>query len=237
MKKNNCVSCAKCGFAEVCQSYLFDHQEPMFIKDFARKKRIAKNEFIYQHGTTVKALYALRRGVAKIYDAQQTLQGIVFPGQVIGAEELFSEHYQYSVQAATEAEICELQNTHFYHLSQITSSFTHFIIAILSRSAREKQQFISVLVNHDGVQKVRGFIQLMVDINREYGFEHNILELPLSKKELAQLLGISQSTLSRAFDTLAAQGKLSINKKEIVVLDGPDDEAVTGAGEGNRTLV
>lgn len=185
----------------------------MFIKDFARKKRIAKNEFIYRHGTTVKALYALRRGVAKIYDAQQTLQGIVFPGQVIGAEELFSEHYQYSVQAATEVEICELQNTHFYHLSQITSSFTHFIIAILSRSAREKQQFISVLVNHDGVQKVRGFIQLMVDINREYGFEHNILELPLSKKELAQLLGISQSTLSRAFDTLAAQRKLSINKR------------------------
>ncbi|WP_242436446.1 helix-turn-helix domain-containing protein [Enterobacter mori] len=70
-----------------------------------------------------------------------------------------------------------------------------------------------MLVNHDGVQKVRGFIQLMVDINREYGFEHNILELPLSKKELAQLLGISQSTLSRAFDALAAQRKLSINKR------------------------
>lgn len=53
----------------------------------------------------------------------------------------------------------------------------------------------------------------MVNINKEYGFEHTILELPLSKKELAQLLGIPQSTLSRAFDTLAAQRKLSINKR------------------------
>ncbi|MHA1057030.1 helix-turn-helix domain-containing protein [Enterobacter mori] len=70
-----------------------------------------------------------------------------------------------------------------------------------------------MLVNNDGLQKVSGFIQLMVNINKEYGFEHTILELPLSKKELAQLLGISQSTLSRAFDTLAAQRKLSINKR------------------------
>ena len=237
MKKNHCVSCAKCGFAGVCQSYLFDRQEPLFIQDLARKKHIAKNEFIYQQGTAVKALYALRRGVAKIYDSQQTLQGIVFPGQIMGAEELFSPHYQYSVQAATEVEVCELQNAHFYHLSQITSSFTHFIIAILSRSASEKQQFISVLVNNDGVQKVSGFIQLMVNISKEYGFEHTILELPLSKKELAQLLGISQSTLSRAFDTLEAQRKVTINKKEIVVLDCLEEKTGTGVGEGNRTLV
>lgn len=199
----------------------------MFIKDLARKKIIPKNEFIYQQGNAVKALYALRRGVAKIYDSQQTLQGIVFPGQVVGAEELFSQHYQYSVQAATEVEVCELQNAHFYHLSQITSDFTNFIIAILSRSAREKQQFINVLVNNDGLQKLSGFIQLMVGINREYGFEHNIIELPLSKKELAQLLGISQSTLSRAFDTLESQHKVSVNKKEIVVLDCPESMSFT----------
>ncbi len=191
----------------------------MFIKDLARKKYIAKNTYIYEIGTPVTALYALRRGVAKIYDSQKVLQGIFFPGQVIGADELFTELHQYSVQAATEVEVCELQNTHFYHLSQITSDFTHFIIGILSRSAREKQQFISVLVNSDGLQKVSDFIQLMVTINKEYGFERNILELPLNKKELAQVLGISQSTLSRAFDTLKVQHKIVINKKEIIVLD------------------
>lgn len=219
MKKNNCVGCDKCGFAGVCRAYLFDRQEPLFVKDIARKKHIAKNAFIYENGTPVRALYALRRGVAKVYDSRQVLQGVVFPGQVMGADELFSGEHQYSVQAATDAEVCELKNTHFYHLSQITPDFTQFIIDILSRSAREKQRFISVLVQSDGVQKVGEFIQLMVDINREYGYGQRVLELPLSKKELAQLLGISQSTLARAFDSLEAQRKVVVNKKELVVLD------------------
>ncbi|AVH17532.1 Crp/Fnr family transcriptional regulator [Enterobacter sp. SGAir0187] len=191
----------------------------MFIKDLARKKHFAKNAFIYKTGMRVQALYALRRGVAKIYDSQQVLQGIIFPGQVFGADELFSELHQYSVQAATDIELCELQNAHFYHLSQITSDFTNFIINILSRSVSEKQQFISVLVNGDGLQKVSNFIKLMIYINEEYGFRHDLLELPLNKKELAQLLGISPSTLSRALDTLESRNKVIVNNKEIIVLE------------------
>lgn len=190
----------------------------MFINDLSRKKRVAKNEYIYQSGSPVDALYALRSGIAKIYDAQNSLQGIVFPGQVMGADELFASHYQYSVQAATEVEVCELQNRHFYQLSQITPDFTNLIIRILSRSAKEKQQFISVLLKLDGLQKVSDFIQLMADMRKEYGFDCHDLELPLSKKELGQLLGISQSTLARALDTMVAQQIIVVNKKEITLL-------------------
>lgn len=218
IKKSNCVNCSKCGFAAACQSYLFDRQEPMFINDLSRKKRVAKNEYIYQTGTPVRALYALRRGIAKVYDAQNTLQGVVFPGQVVGVDELFASHYQYSVQAATEVEVCELQNRHFYQISQITQDFTNLIIHILSRSAKEKQQLISVLVKPDGLQKVSDFIQLMADTRKEYGFDHHDFELPLNKKELAQLLGISQSTLARALDTLVEQQIIAVNKKEITLL-------------------
>ncbi|EKS7192243.1 TPA: Crp/Fnr family transcriptional regulator [Enterobacter ludwigii] len=217
-KTSRCVSCSECGFADVCQAYLFDRQEPLFIHDLARGKRISKNAFIYQSGTPVTALYALRSGVAKIYDTQQILQGILLPGQIFGAEELFTSQHQYSVQAATDVEICELQKTHFYEISQLTSTFTHFIIRILSRSAREKQLFINVLVKSDGLQKVSDFIQLIADIRKEYGFEHRAIELPLTKKELAQLLGISQSTLARALAALVEQQRVLMNKKEITLL-------------------
>lgn len=190
----------------------------MFINDLSRKKRVAKNEYIYQRGTPVRALYALRCGIAKVYDAQNTLQGVVFPGQVVGADELFASHYQYSVQAATEVEVCQLQNHHFYQISQITQDFTNLIVNILSRAAKEKQQFISVLLKPDGLQKVSGFIHLMADTRQEYGFDHHDFELPLNKKELAQLLGISQSTLARALDTLFKQQAIVVNKKKITLL-------------------
>lgn len=78
--------------------------------------------------------------------------------------------------------------------------------------------FINVLVKSDGLQKVSDFIQLIADIRKEYGFEHRAIELPLTKKELAQLLGISQSTLARALAALVEQQRVLMNKKEITLL-------------------
>jgi cAMP-binding proteins - catabolite gene activator and regulatory subunit of cAMP-dependent protein kinases len=219
MKKIKPVNCAECCFGDVCHAYLFDRQEPMFIGDLSRKKSIAKGEYIYRRGEPVKALFALRSGIAKVYDADGMLQGIVLPGQVIGVDELFVPYYHYDVQAACDVEVCELQNRHFYQISQITTDFTNFIIKILSRSAREKQRFIAVLVQSDGLQKVRHFLQLLSELNLEYGFEHRNITLPIHKKELAQLLGISISTLARALDTLVEQQVVTVHKKDIVLLE------------------
>ncbi|WP_239008182.1 Crp/Fnr family transcriptional regulator [Citrobacter braakii] len=191
----------------------------MFIRNLETEKKIARGEYIYRRGEKIDALYALRSGVAKVYDARGQLMGIVLPGQVMGVEELHIGYCQQDIQAATEIEVCVLRSDHFYEMSQLMPGFTDFIVRILSRSAQEKQQFISVLTKSDTLQKVQYFLQLLSRTYKEYGFEHLNLELPISKKELAQVLGISISTLSRALDSLKDQGIISmLNKKEITLM-------------------
>lgn len=219
MKKNNCINCEECGFAELCSAYLFRQKDPLFIRNLETEKKIARGEYIYRRGEKIDALYALRSGVAKVYDARGQLMGIVLPGQVMGVEELHIGYCQQDIQAATEIEVCVLRSDHFYEMSQLMPGFTDFIVRILSRSAQEKQQFISVLTKSDTLQKVQYFLQLLSRTYKEYGFEHHNLELPISKKELAQVLGISISTLSRALDSLKDQGIISmLNKKEITLM-------------------
>ncbi len=219
MKRNNCVNCEECGFAELCSAYLFRQKDPLFIRNLETKKKIARGEYIYRRGEKIDELYALRSGAAKVYDARGQLMGIVLPGQVMGVEELHIGYSQQDIQAATEIEVCVLRSDHFYEMSQLMPGFTDFIVRILSRSAQEKQQFISVLTKSDTLQKVQYFLQLLSRTYKEYGFEHLNLELPISKKELAQVLGISISTLSRALDRLKDQGIISmLNKKEITLM-------------------
>lgn len=219
MKKNNCVNCAECGFAELCSTYLFNQQDPLFIRDLERKKKIARGNYIYQRGDKVDALYALRSGIAKVYDPRGQLMGVVLPGQVMGVEELHTGMCQQDIQAATDIEVCVLKSNHFYEMSQLMPGFTDYIVRILSHSALDKQQFISVLTNNDSLQKVQDFLQLLSDTYKNYGFEYRNIPLPLSKKELSQLLGISISTLSRALESLSDQGVISmLNKKEVTLL-------------------
>ncbi|WP_242444885.1 Crp/Fnr family transcriptional regulator [Citrobacter braakii] len=157
----------------------------MFIRNLETKKKIARGEYIYRRGEKIDELYALRSGAAKVYDARGQLMGIVLPGQVMGVEELHIGYSQQDIQAATEIEVCVLRSDHFYEMSQLMPGFTDFIVRILSRSAQEKQQFISVLTKSDTLQKVQYFLQLLSRTYKEYGFEHLNLELPISKKELA----------------------------------------------------
>lgn len=219
MKNNHCVNCAACGFAELCTRYLFDQKDPLFIANLEIKKKIARGEYLYRPGEPVAALYALRRGVAKVYDPHGQLVGVVLPGQVIGVEELHGGQRRQAVQAVTEMEVCVLTYAHFYEMSQLMPGFTDYIVRLLSRAAREKQQFIAVLTQGDTLLKVHSFLSLLSETCKEYGFEHRHISLPLSKKELAQLLGMSMSTLSRALETLSAQGAVLMpNKKEITLL-------------------
>lgn len=220
MKKNNCVNCAACGFAELCSAFLFEYQDPLFTRDLETKKKIPRGGYLYRVGDKVDALYALRRGIAKVYDSRGQLMGVVLPGQVMGVEELHTGVCRQDIQAATDVEVCMLRSQHFYQMSQLMPGFTDYILRVLSRSARNKQEFISVLTKSDTLQKVQYFLLLLSDTYKEYGFEYRIIELPLSKKELAELLGISISTLSRTLESLSAKGIVVMpNKKEITILD------------------
>jgi CRP/FNR family transcriptional regulator, anaerobic regulatory protein len=220
MKKNNCVNCAECGFTELCTAYLFDQKDPLFIRNLEIKKKIARGEYIYRRGERVDALYALRSGTAKVYDPHGQFMGVVLPGQVMGVEELHSSHCQQDIQAVTEIEVCVLKCERFYEMSQLMPGFTDYIVRILSRAAQEKQQFISVLTQSDTLHKVQYFLSLLSQTYKAYGFESRNISLPVSKKELAQLLGISISTLSRALEGLSEQGVVYMpNKKEIALLD------------------
>lgn len=217
MNKNICVSCENCCFGSACQKHLFDAQEPLYIRSLTRKKAVARGDFLYQQGSAVKALYALRSGVAKIYDDRRNLQGIVLPGQLMGAEDLYHPHHRHSVVAATDISYCELQNGQFYEISQVTTDFTQFLVMLLSRAALEKQKFIAVLTRNEAVKKVQAFLELLWSAHKEYGLEHEQLELPVTKKELAQLLGMSLSTLLRALDALVQQDVVHIEKKTITL--------------------
>ena len=219
MKKNQCINCAECGFAELCSAYLFHQPDSLFIRHLETKRKIPRGEYISRQGENVHAIYALRSGIAKVYNAQEQLLSIVLPGQIIGVEDLHSGRYLHDIKASTETEVCVLNSEHFYEMSQLLAGFTDYIVRVLSRSAQEKQQLISVLTKSDALLKVHSFLQLLSAFYKEYGFEYRNIELPVSKKELAQLLGISISTLSRCLEKLCEQNIVAIeNKKEITLL-------------------
>lgn len=212
-----CVSCEKCCFGKMCKDYLFDNCLTLFTQSLQRKKEIKKGEHLYRCGDTITHLMALRTGTVKIYDINGNIINVKTPGQVIGTEDLHAPTYRYQAVAATDIQLCLLERSRIYDLSQITENFINYVTDILSFEIAEQQKMIAVLVSPDTQAKVREFLKLIAQRYAWYGFSASNIPLPVTFKEMAMLLGVSISSLNRALTELKERGEIVVEKKEIEI--------------------
>ncbi|GHD94012.1 Crp/Fnr family transcriptional regulator [Pseudocitrobacter faecalis] len=214
---SQCVTCEKCCFGKMCKDYLFDNCVALFTQSLQRKKELKKGEYLYRSGDTMTHLMALRAGSVKIYDPHGNIVNVKTPGQVIGTEDLYTPAYHYHAVAATDIQLCLLECNRLYDLSQITENFINYVTEMLSFEIAEQQKMISVLVSQDAQTKVREYLKLISQRYAWYGFSANHISLPITFKEMATLLGVSISSLNRAFSELKLSEEITVDKKNIQI--------------------
>ncbi len=214
-----CVSCEKCCFGKMCKDYLFENCLTLFAQSLQRKKEVKKGQYLYRTGDTITHLMALRSGTVKIYDPDGKNVNVKSAGQVIGTEDLHTQTYLYQAVAATDIQLCLLERSRIYDLSQVTENFVNYVTNILSFEIAEQQKMISVLVSPDAQVKVREFLRLIAQRYESRGFSTNCISLPVTFKELAALLGMSISSLNRALSELKESEEIVVDKKNIKILE------------------
>ncbi|MEO3992202.1 Crp/Fnr family transcriptional regulator [Pseudocitrobacter cyperus] len=214
---SQCVTCEKCCFGRMCKDYLFDNCITLFTQSLQRKKELKKGEYLYHSGDTITHLMALRTGTVKIYDPDGNIVNVKTPGQVIGTEDLHTQTYHYQAIAATDIQLCLLERSRIYDLSQITENFINYVTDILSFEIAEQQKMIAVLVSPDAQAKVREYLKLIAQRYEWYGFPADNISLPVTFKEMAMLLGVSISSLNRALSELKEHGEIVVDKKNIQI--------------------
>lgn len=217
VKTSPCVSCDKCCFGKMCKDYLFDNCVTLFTQSLQRKKELEKGQYLYHPGDTITHLMALRTGTVKIYDPAGNIVNVKTPGQVIGTEDLYTQTYHYQAVAATDIQLCLLERSRIYDLSQITENFINYVTDMLSFEIAEQQKMISVLVSPDALAKVRGYLRLIAQRYEWYGFSAHNIPLPMTFKEMATLLGVSISSLNRALTELKESEEIAMDKKNIQI--------------------
>lgn len=219
MSTQFCVDCQHCIFAEICKECMFTQHVPTFTHALQRKVQIRQGHYLFTAEEDVKYLIAVRSGCFTVVDKDNTLLGVYTPGQLIGGENLYLSHYHTTAIAVQDAEVCMLDYSAMYGLSQLTlGTFSH-TIKLLSEMANENLKMIKVLIQHDAFMKVAMFILLMSERNTEKAFSALPFSLPLQQKEIASLLGITASTLRRSIATLEAEKCIEIKSRKIIIND------------------
>lgn len=192
-----CVDCQHCAFSGMCREYLFERKIAMFETSLKRKMKIRAGELLYDEGDAVTSLIAVRRGFFKTVSQDGEIINFHTPGQLIGGDDLYRGIHRNRVIAVTDTDVCKIDYSALYGLSQVTEGVFMFVVNMLSEAINDNQQMLDVLSTQDSVARVLGFFRLLAGRNAGKHFADEKCHIPLSQKELSGLLGISESTLWR----------------------------------------
>lgn len=193
------------------------------ILQAGRQKKINAEEFYFMQDDPAEAFYVLLRGKLRLHqftaDGQQILLRIIVPVTPFGAVALAeNERYPVSAQAL---EPCTAIVWPKAALDQLLLRYPQLAInavKILAEHVQEFQQRFSEIATQRVERRLARMILRLANqtgIKTERGVEVN---LPLSRQDLAEMVGTTLYTVSRTLSQWETQGLIHSGRERLIIL-------------------
>ncbi|BFM15207.1 transcriptional regulator Anr [Maricurvus nonylphenolicus] len=218
------VSCGDCRLNAICLPISLHITDIDKLDEIIQRGRpLQKGEFLYRAGEPFQSVYAIRSGTIKSIrvtnDGLEQVTGFYLPGEIVGMDGLAQNQYSNSAMALETSAVCEIPFTRLEELSlQIPSLQRHFF-QLMSKEITEDQQLITLLSKNSAEERVASLLLSISTRNANRQLSALEFRLPMSRADIGNYLGLTIETVSRVFSRFQKQDILSVDKKEISILD------------------
>jgi CRP/FNR family transcriptional regulator len=189
------------------------------IERLAQTKRInRKGEHIYHEGEYGDAFYVVRSGSVKSYmvteGGEEQVLGFYLPGDVFGLDKDSKQIHLTSAMTLETTSLCRFPTS---YLADRTVGAN--LLQITAEQMRRDQRLVLMLARKDADGRIAGFLD---DLARRYcarGYSGAAFQLSMSRQDIACYLGLAVETVSRTLTRFQESGVLSVNRREVEILD------------------
>lgn len=202
-----------------CLDKLSSEERKLFDNNSVKIK-YKKGETICKQGGFVSQVMLMQEGLAKVYidnGSNSLLLRIIPDGSFIGLSAVSEEYstFPYSAKAYIDSDILQTDVKIFKELLTRNAEFAKGIIDILSSNSVQIYGRFFCLTYKQAYGRLADIILCLSDkIFKNYNFE-----LPLSRKDIAELSGMSSETVVRMLKKFNEEGLIRMNGKQLEVLD------------------
>ena len=147
---------------------------------------------------------------------KNTVFKITKPFSIIGLSCLYGDnHYHFGCQAITSSKVCLVERVVFDDIIRTNNKFASEIIRMYSNSLQNLYDRLNSISNKQSLSKVcDSLIYLSEKI-----FESNVIPIIITRRDIAELSGLATENIVRILAELKSANAISVNKKEITILD------------------
>lgn len=175
-----------------------------------------RNTEIFGENEPADYLYRVVSGSVRTYkilsDGRRQVGGFYLPGDIFGLE--FADEHTLSAEAISDAKVLVVKRSALNALAGRDASVAQQLFALTGRELHRVQDRILLLIKN-ARERVASFLLEMV----ERASENNTIELPMSRQDIADYLGLTIETVSRTLTSLetASAIEVSASSRRIVL--------------------
>lgn len=193
-------------------------------------RRYAPHDLVFQQGEPADSLFQVSAGALKLYkltpDGRRQIVGFAVEGDILGL--VGGEEYPSSAEALTDCRIVRLSAAKLYRLAAEQPLLGRRLLNQARAELAAAQEQMLLLGRLNPLERVASFL---LRLSQQRGADR--LELPMSRQDIADYLGLTIETVSRCFTKLRKAGIIELPRaSEVVLRDGDRlDDLASGDGE------
>lgn len=188
------------------------------------KKHFDIGSEVIGQGEQTASYSNILHGVVKLSkmmaDGRQQIVGLQFAPDFMGRP--FLKESSLTAEAATEVEVCAFPRASFDRLVTETPDLEHKLHQQALKALDEAREWMLTLGRKTAQEKVASFLYLIAThIDPTHAFKKTF-DLPLSRADIADFLGLTIETVSRQMTKLRKENVIVIENNRHVTIPDPD---------------
>lgn len=199
--------CFRCAVRDISLCGVLDSTELGEFKKLGSTLRVEPGEAVFFEGDPAATVFTITSGTIRLSkllaDGRRQIAGFMFAGDFLGLT--IEDRHAFTAEAVTDAELCRFPRVRFERFLDEHPHMERRMYAIAAHELFAARQQVVLLGRKTATEKVVSFLLMIADRCRKKGGLADEIELPMTRTDIADYLGLRIETVSRELSALKAQ--------------------------------
>jgi len=218
--------CAGCAVRSSSPCGVLDDCELKSFKGLSWTLSLAPGQPLFHEGDPANRVCTLTSGCLKLYklmtDGRRQVTGFVFPGDLVGIS--IDEEHVFTAESLVQSEVCWFPVKRFDNFLEDHVKLERELYRIAAHELAAAQHQMVLLGRKMAAERMASFLIWLAEKDeRRSGGQARFVDLPMSRSDIADYLGLTKETVSRVLAHLKRERLVrleTLNKIEILDREG-----------------
>lgn len=215
--------CADCSQFPHTEWHELPHEDLAVLCAMTVSRHFAAGQALFLQGEANTGLFCVQTGTVALRQLDESgnsvLLSLAYPGDVLGYRSLLAnEDHKVSAEALGPCQTCKVARSTALQMIQRHPGLG---LAFLRRSSREIERLQEALVRAAGPNNRARLLQVLAELLEHHGESQgggvHCITLPVSRRDLASMIGTRHETLSRLMSRIEGEELARFSGRKVLI--------------------